>query len=152
MQHNILGEISADGNSDEGLARITYQGRIVEFQICGDEIHYEAAVEVAASVATSLAELDAKAKRIAADQLIETYNSGWNEYDEVQADGTSRTVSNPKLTRDQFAAKLTLSAVNVTGNMVDFFYNDENMFWGHAVVVNSRAGIDLTDAYAEIFG
>ncbi len=63
-----------------------------------------------------------------------------------------KTVSNPKLTPDVFSSKLTLTAVNVTGNMLDFFYEDENMFWGHSVIVNSMDGIAFTDTHAEIFG
>lgn len=63
-----------------------------------------------------------------------------------------KAVSNPKLTQDQFANKLTLNAVNVTGNMLSFFYDDENMFWGHSVIVISMDGIAFTDAHAEIFG
>ena len=38
---------------------------------------------------------------------------------------------------------MSLNAVNVTGDqMVDFFYDDERMFWGHSVVVNSLNGTD----------
>jgi hypothetical protein len=48
---------------------------------------------------------------------------------------------------------LSLRAVNVTGDqMVDFFYDDEKMFWGHSVVVNSLTGVDLSEARAELFG
>jgi hypothetical protein len=48
---------------------------------------------------------------------------------------------------------LSLNAVNITGDqMIDFFYDDERMFWGHSVVVNSLNGIDFSQAHAEIFG
>ena len=41
-----------------------------------------------------------------------------------------KTVINPQLSEAEFAAKLSLRAVNVTGDqMVDFFYDDERMFW-----------------------
>ena len=47
----------------------------------------------------------------------------------------------------------TLNAVNVTGDrMIDFFYDDQRMFWGHSVVVNSMNGMDFGQAHAEIFG
>jgi hypothetical protein len=48
---------------------------------------------------------------------------------------------------------LTLTAVNVNGTgVVDFFYDDEYMFWGHSVVVNTLKGTDLSEARAEIWG
>ena len=53
----------------------------------------------------------------------------------------------------EFDQRLSLNAVNLTGTaMVDFFYDDENMFWGHSVLVTSRRGADLSEATAELFG
>jgi hypothetical protein len=95
-------------------------------------------LSLAAKVVGRLAELDKLAKGIAVADLRETYNSGWNEYDEVQEDGSLKTVTNPQLSEAEFEAKLSLQAVNVSGDrMLDFFYDDERMFWGHSVVVNS---------------
>jgi hypothetical protein len=36
--------------------------------------------------------------------------------------------------------------------MLDFFYDDQRMFWGHSVFVNSLNGTDLSEGRAEIFG
>ena len=64
-----------------------------------------------------------------------------------------KTVVNPQLSEAEFEKKLSLNAVNVTGDrMIDFFYDDERMFWGHSVVVNSLNGIDFSEARAELFG
>lgn len=98
-------------------------------------------------------EPDKLAKRIAVAELREAYNNGWNEYDEARPDGSLKTVSNPPLSEAEFAAKLSLNAVNVTGDrMIDFFYDDEGMFWGHSVVVNSLNGTDFSEAHGEISG
>lgn len=56
--------------------------------------------------------LDKLAKRIAVADLRETYNAGWNEYDEAQEDGSSKLVSNPKLSEAEFEAKLSLCAAS----------------------------------------
>jgi len=96
---------------------------------------------------------DRLAKRVAVADLRETYNNGWNEYDEAQEDGSFKRVSNPQLSEAEFEAKLSLNAINVEGDrMVTFFYDDENMFWGHSVVVCSLNGTDFIEARAEIFG
>ena len=150
MTHPILGDITQENG--DGVARVSYGGRTIDIRIIVDEIPYDATVNVAASVVQHLTNLDTKAKQVAATELTDTYNNGWNEYDEVQDDGTLKAVENPKLTPEEFASKLTLSAVNVTGNMLSFFYDDENMFWGHSVIVNSMDGVAFTDTHAEIFG
>lgn len=152
MKHSILGQITQENDNGDGIARVPYGDRTIEVRISADEIPYDATVDVAASVVQKLQDLDANAKQVAATELTDTYNSGWNEYDEVQDDGTLKTVVNPKLTPDEFASKLTLNAVNVTGNMLSLFYDDENMFWGHSVIVNSMDGITFTDTHAEILG
>lgn len=152
MTHPILGEITQENGNGDGVARVLYGDRTIEIRIIADEIPYDATVDVAASMVQDLPRLDARAKQVAASELTETYNNGWNEYDEVQDDGTLKAVSNPKLTQIEFASKLTLNAVNVTGDMLSLFYEDENMFWGHSVIVTSMDGIAFTDTHAEIFG
>lgn len=152
MMHPILGDITRENDQSDGIAHVRYGNRTIEIRIIADEIPYDATVDVATALVQDLRNLDAKAKQVAADNLTETYNNGWNEYDEAQEDGTLKAFSNPKLTPDEFVNKLTLNTVNVTGNMLDFFYDDENMFWGHSVIVNSMDGIAFTETHAEIFG
>jgi len=110
-------------------------------------------LNLAALVVQRLEDLDKVAKQIAATDLCATYNNGWNEYDEVQDDDSLKTVTNPQLSMAEFEAKLSLNAVNVLGDrMIDFFYADDGMFWGHSIVVKSMNGVDLTGAWAELFG
>lgn len=154
MRHEILGEIErTDGGPFDGVATIPYGSQDVEVEIICDDQPFEAVVKLAAEVVRCLPEFDKLAKRVAVADLRETYNGGWNEYDEVQADGSLKTVLHPQLSEAEFEAKLSLSAVNVTGDRgVNFFYDDQGMFWGHHVVVSSLNGTDFSDAYADIFG
>ena len=152
MKHPVLGEITQEDDKGEGIASVLYGDRNVKLRISGDELSFEEAVEVAATLVQQLSKLDARAKRLAASDLTETYNDGWNEYDERQEDGTYKTVRHPKLTQEEFAGKLTLRSINVTGKMLDLFYDDENMFWGHSVVVTSMDGVAFSDTSVEIFG
>lgn len=154
MNHDILGEVQqSDGHPFDAVATIRYGSRDIKVGISRDDQPLETTLNLAAEVVSRLAELDNLAKRAAARDLRATYNDGWNEYDEAQEDGTFKTVSNPQLCEVEFEAKLSLNAVNVTGDqMIDFFYDDEGMFWGHSVVVNSLNGIDFSEAQADIFG
>ena len=154
MKHAILGEVEqSDGHPFDAVAMIRQGSRDIKVGIIRDDQPLETTLNLAAEVVSHLAELDKLAKRVAARDLREGYNDGWNEYDEAQDDGSFKRVSNPKLSEAEFEAKLKLNAVNVTGErMIDFFYDDERMFWGHSVIVNSLNGIDFSEAHAEIFG
>lgn len=154
MIHDILGEIErSDGCPFDATAVVRYSSCEIKVGIIRDDQAFETTLNLAAEVVRRLGELDKKAKAIAARDLRETYNDGWNEYDEAQDDGSLKAVTNPALSVAEFEAKLSLRAVHVTSDcIVDFFYDDENMFWGHSVVVNSLNGIDFSEAQAEMFG
>jgi hypothetical protein len=154
MKHEILGEVEqSDGCPFDAVATIRYGSRDIKFGISRDGQPLETALKLAAEVVDRLAELDELAKHVASRDLREGYNDSWNEYDEAQDDGSFKTVSNPKLSEAEFEAKLTLNAVNVSGEgVIDFFYDDQRIFWGHSVFVNSLNGTDLSEACAEIFG
>jgi hypothetical protein len=154
MKDDFLGEIKrTEGDVIDGVATIRYGSRDIKIHIIRDDQIFEATVKLASEVVSRLEELDKAARRIAAAGLRQIYNHGWNEYDEVQADGSLKAVSNPQLSEAEFDRKLSLSAVNVTGNrIIEFFYDDSGMFWGHCVVVNSLKGIDFSEASATLFG
>jgi hypothetical protein len=154
MKHDVLGEIERnDGHVFDGVSTIRYGTRDIKIQMIRDDQPFENTLSLAAEVVRRLSELDERAKRVAVADLRETYNSRWNEYDEAQEDGSLKAVSNPQLSELEFQEKLSLNAVNVTGNqIIDFFYNDSGMFWGHSVVVNSLNGTDFSEAHAELFG
>ena len=154
MKHDILGEVEqSDGHPFDAVAVIRYGPLDIKVGIIRDDQPLETTLNLAAEVVGRLVELDKLAKGIAVADLRDTYNSGWNEYDEAQVDGSLKTVTNPQLTEAEFEAKLSLRAVNVTGDrMIDFFYDDERMFWGHSVVVDSLNGTDFSEAHAELFG
>jgi hypothetical protein len=154
MKHDMLGEVElSDGQPFDAVATIRHGSRDIKVGIIRDDQPLDTTLRLAAELVSRLTELDQLAKRVATTDLRETYNNGWNEYDEAQEDGSFKTVSNPQLSEGEFEAKLSLSAVNVTGDLViNFFYDDERMFWGHSVVVTSLNGMDFSEAHAEIFG
>lgn len=154
MKHEILGEIEqSDGHSFDAVVKILYSSRDIQIGIDRDRQPLESALNLAVEVVRRLAELDKLAKRIAVTHLREIYDNGWNEYDEVQEDGSLKSVLNPQLSEAEFEAKLSLDAVNITGDrVIDFFYGDENMFWGHSILVTSLDGLDFSKASAELFG
>jgi hypothetical protein len=87
MKHNILGEIKrTDGDVFDGVATIRYGLRDIKIQMSRDDQPFETTLKLAAEVVRRLPELDKLAKRVAVADLRETYNNGWNEYEEAQED------------------------------------------------------------------
>lgn len=151
IDHPILGRVTRD--QDHGLAKIIFGSRSIEVQIIPDDQTFDTTLALAATVVVGLNTFDEIAKRIIVAELRTSYNNGWNEYDEAQADGTLKAVVNPQLSEEEFVGKFSLRAINVTGNdVVDFFYDDSGLFWGHSVIVTSDRGADFSDAYSQLFG
>jgi hypothetical protein len=154
MNHPILGEIKwQEKDCGDGVATFRYHSREITIQIIPDDQLFEITLALAGEVAARLDELDKAAKVAIVAHLRQTYNTAWKDYDEVQQDGSIKSVLNPSLSEYEFTQKFSLYAVNVSGNaMVDFFYKDSGLFEGHGVVVNSMAGLDFSHARAELWG
>ena len=154
MKHPILGTIEFEsGKTKEGIARVEYHSRTIEIQIMAEDEPFDLSVELAASLFAQLEQIDQVSKAIIGTELREVYNGGWNEYDEMQEDGSTVSVSNPQLSESEFLAKFTLMAINVSGEQViDLVYDDEGLFWGHSVIVTSLQGVDFREAHAELIG
>lgn len=154
MFHDILGNIerSENGHGD-GVATIEYDSRVIRIQIIPDDHAFETTLKLAVGVVERLNDLDKAAKRVIVAELRDRYNGGWNEYDQVQEDGSLKTVVNPQLSEDEFEGKFTLRAVRVSGSeVVSFSYDDSGLFWSHSVVVTSLTGTAFRDAQADLFG
>ncbi|MHC5539340.1 DUF2262 domain-containing protein [Singulisphaera rosea] len=153
VKHSVLGEIEESGDVFDYVATILYCQRDIEIHILLDDKPFEVVLQLASEVALRLKELDETAKQIAVVDLRETYNNGWNEYEELQDDGSLKSVTNPQLSEAEFEANLSLSSVTIIGDCgVDLVYEDQDMFWGHCVTVNSTNGVDLSEAHAELSG
>lgn len=113
----VLGEVKqSDVHPFDAIATIRYSLRDIKIGISCDDQPLETTLQLAEEVVRRLPELDKAAKRIAVRDLREGYNDGWNEYDEGQEDGSFKRVSNPQLSEAEFEAKLSLVAINVTGD------------------------------------
>ena len=57
----------------------------------------------------------------------------------------------PSLTSKEFQEKITLTSIDVEGEEgCCFWYNDNDLFWGHSISVTSFDGITFSDLHAEI--
>lgn len=151
MQHPVLGQLQEDQGTVVG--GILLGGVDIPLRVDPDDVPLDQALSLAGTIASSLADYDRISKDVIVRDLLETYNSGWNEYDEVQEDGSIKAIINPKLSPDEFKHRLTLSSVGVTGDScVDLWYVDGGLFWGHGIFVQSLDGADFSNSQAQLFG
>lgn len=77
---------------------------------------------------------DSEVREYAAKVLTETANE-WAEEDDIT------------ITKEEFARRLEISEVSISlNNDFELFYNDDDMFWGHVVIVSGNIKDGLTDA------
>ena len=76
------------------------------------------------------------ARKFAASQLLELKNKTWLE------DGEE------PITAEEFAERLVLSEVISMGDIIEFWFDDDDIFWGHSVRVDMHP--DGTPDSAEI--
>ena len=151
MDDPVLGTLHEEEGRLEG--EVPFAGNAVSVRVDPDNGDINDALATARGLVSSLADVDRKAKEAAADKLLDKYNNGWRTYDEVAEDGTLVNVENPVLSGEEFMARLSLYAVNVTGkDTCDLFYNNEGMFWGHSIVVGSFDASHFADIHVQLFG
>jgi hypothetical protein len=97
--------------------------------------------------------LTAKARAVAAGELLDNYNDNWRCYGITEPDGTVKDVENQALSSAQFQARLCLKGIRTCGaSMIEFCFADDGMFAGHAVFVLSFDGVTFSETSAELFG
>lgn len=96
------------------------------------------ALETWSQLTANSQEWDDKARKFAAEELTDNAND-W-AYDENE--------NAEEITKEDFAKRLSISEVCVsTDGNFEIFYNDDDMFWGHVVIVSGNIETGLDDAY-----
>ena len=151
MQHPVLGSLEEERGCWVG--RVMLDGTSIALRLDPDDEGIGRTVSLAVRLVSALAFHDAAARDLVARDLLETYNAGWNEYDEIQEDGSIVPVVNPTLDPEAFKQRLVLSSLDVDGEGgVRLWYADGGLFWGHRIYVQSLEGDDLSNAHAQLFG
>ncbi|MBD5087289.1 MAG: DUF2262 domain-containing protein [Clostridiales bacterium] len=82
-------------------------------------------------------EWDEKARKYAAAELAECA-SDWARDEDDNAE---------EITEEEFAKRMVISEICVTiGGNFEIFYDDDNMFWGHVIIVSGNIETGIDDA------
>lgn len=83
-------------------------------------------------------EWDKKARQYAAAELAECA-SDWALDEDENAE---------EITEDEFAKRMSISEICVsTGGYFDIYYHDDDMFWGHVIIVSGNIETGIDEAY-----
>jgi len=142
----VLGELTSRPDGYASIVR--FQGREFELTIDPDGEDLESCLGLARKIVEALEGMHTKAKSVASNILLETYNDDWRFYSTVSDD-----VEDPQLSANDFEQRLELAGIGVTGSLIiDFCFNDDNLFAGHSIFVTSFDGDKLNDVDASLFG
>lgn len=151
--NKILGELVSQKDCPEILVgRVENRSYCVSVEIDPDDCTIESATALAEKIISSLEEFDLIARKIINRDLLDVYNSSWNEYDQAKDDGSVETIRNPKLSPDEFQKFFTLTSVGICGDScVDICYDPCDLFSGNSVYVTSFEGMDFGGSCAQLF-
>ena len=154
LDHPVLGRLEPHETLSGILATSRKFGGVqLEIWVDPDDGPLDDALRLAASAMPMLAELDARCRSLIAADLLASYNTGWRFGQIARADGAMEEFEKPALTENEFAAKLSPTSLHITGgSLIEFWYADGEMFWGHSVGLTSFNGLALTDVHVEMFG
>ena len=86
-----------------------------------------------------------KAKECIAEEFLELYNDNWRFGDDDEDDPDK-----PELTKEEFMEALSLQSFLFYSEDVEVFFDDNDMFLGHSLIVSEFDGENFNDA--QMFG
>ena len=99
------------------------ENNVIYHTVDGEKEKIKVAKEVMISLFPDINEIDRKARICAADELLETKNSSWlEEWEEP-------------VTAKAFMNRLQLVEAEFDIDGITFWYEDDDMFWGHSIMV-----------------
>ena len=110
-------------------AEVEWMGQPARLDIDREE-DWDACVEQANALMAGQKEWDEKVRVFAAGELLDQAND-W-ERDSAENEGREAE----EITREQFMERLELDAIQISaGGSFEFWFNDGDLFWGHAIHV-----------------
>jgi hypothetical protein len=124
VEDDVFGTFVFDRDVDVWEAEHSWAGTPVRLSVsAGEHDDLRAASAPARALWQSEAEWDRRVRARAIDELLPLKNEHWRE------DGE------PEVTAAQFEARLTLESISVTDDLLEFWFDDGELFLGHTICV-----------------
>lgn len=123
-----LGRLTLDRRLDVYQGTVQWNGHSISVMLSGaDPEQPQAVLDEAKSLLREQAAWDTLAREVAVAKLLPLKNSAWLQEGEDE------------ITSEVFALRMTLNTIDVSeGGEWSLFFDDDDMFGGHAIVVNGH--------------
>ena len=126
----ILGEMNVDGGDIEGEVEIN--GQKIYFGISVDDINDKETVErLISKFKKFIADFDKWDKEIRAFSAKKLTDNA-NDWLQDSLEDDEEFV---EITEERFAERMVLNSIGFDENGFDVYYDDDDMFWGHCILV-----------------
>ena len=138
----ILGEMTVDEGDIEGEVEIS--GQNIYFGISVDDINDKETVDrLISEFKKFISEFDKWDKRIrefSAEKLTDNANDWLRDSLEDDEEFV-------EITEEKFAERMVLNSIGFDENGFEVFYDDDDMFWGHSILVDGTLENGMEQAY-----
>lgn len=140
----ILGEMTFDESLGSFEGEVEISGQNIYFGISVDDINDKETVDrLISEFKKFISEFDKWDKRIrefSAEKLTDNAND-WLQ-DSLEDDEEF-----VEITEEKFAERMVLNSIGFDENGFEVFYDDDDMFWGHSILVDGTLENGIEQAY-----
>ena len=140
----ILGEMTFDESLGSFEGEVEISGQNIYFGISVDNINDKETVDrLISEFKKFISEFDKWDKRIrefSAEKLTDNAND-WLQ-DSLEDDEEF-----VEITKEKFAERMVLNSIGFDENGFEVFYDDDDMFWGHSILVDGTLENGIEQAY-----
>jgi hypothetical protein len=152
LNHPLLGSLAPDKTfGDTLLGHVRFKDGSIGISISPDGKPIDEAISLMTQAVSSLGYLDKECRRLITEEFLELYNSEWRIAQRLNSGGRIEDFEIPRLSDQEFGAKLMLQSVEASGDsLLIFNYDDSGMFAGNCLSVASFDGIVLKDIHVSM--
>ena len=108
----------------------------ISFENIDEEVNKKS-VDIIRKIFASKKDIEKKLKDYISENLIEDANS-WNDDDDK-----------PNISKEDFSKLIALTSITIYEDIIIFYFDDGDIFWNHAIVVESDCHFNFTDVHIE---
>jgi len=145
IKDKLLGSFSLDRGHNLFSGEVKWLGEKIQTTLeidTEDKSSWESALKHMKKLVISDEKWDKDFRKYAAEKLTDLANDWGADDDKVEF---------KKITEEDFARRITITSISIDGDgQYQIYFNDDDMFWGHCVVVSGQ--VDSGIESAEMMG
>ncbi|WP_297300626.1 DUF2262 domain-containing protein [uncultured Brachyspira sp.] len=102
-----------------------------------DEEVNKKSVDIIKKIFADKKDIDEKLKDYISENMLEDANN-WND-----------DADKPHINKEDFSKLITLASITISEDIITFWFDDGDIFWGHSIVVESDYDFNFEDAHIE---